>query len=260
MKQNFISNCLLIAGASLILVACNQQEKKEESTAATDTTATQTTAATEPAAPTIPDAVTAAPNLYKVLKDTMGIRVLEVLYNAGDSSALHSHPDNVLYVVSGGKTEFTEKDGSKHVNEFKDGFIGIQPGSVHSVKNVGTKTVKAILFEVSRPNNPGAAADAALDPTKVASGLYKLNKDTMNLRVLTTIYKAGASSKLHSHPDHVGYVIEGGTVEFTAKDGTKTMATFPTGAVLAAPAGPHSVKNTGKSNIKVLLVEVNRAG
>jgi quercetin dioxygenase-like cupin family protein len=258
MKQNFINNCLLSLGTFLMLLSCNQSGNKDESATATDTTVT-TTAVAEPVIVSIPDAVKAAPNLYKVLKDTMGVRVLEVLYNAGDSSALHSHPDNVLYVVSGGKTEFTEKDGAKHVNEFKDGFIGIQPGSAHGVKNVGTKPVKAILFEVSRPNNPGNAADAALDPTKVSSGLYKLDKDTMNLRVLTSTYKAGTSSALHAHPDHLAYVIQGGTAEFTAKDGTKSTLTFPAGSILAVPTTQHSIKNTGKSNIKVLIVEVNRA-
>ncbi len=259
MRQKSIINCLLALGTATVILACNQQEKKEDAVATTDTTAKETTASVEqPAQETTMDAVKVAPNLYKVLKDTMGIRVLEILYNAGDSSALHSHPDNVLYVISGGKAEFTEKDGTKLVNEVKSGSTMIQPASTHSVKNVGTTTVKAVLVEVNRPNNTGVAKDATLDALKVAPTLYKNVKDTMNLRVLTTTYKAGASSALHAHPDHVAYVIEGGTAEMTAKDGTKNVNTLPSGSALVVPASAHSVKNTGKTTLKVLLVEVNR--
>jgi hypothetical protein len=39
------------------------------------------------------DAVKAAPMLYKVLHDTLGIRKPDVTYNPGDSSVMHSHPD-----------------------------------------------------------------------------------------------------------------------------------------------------------------------
>jgi beta-alanine degradation protein BauB len=259
MRQKFFFVCSLTLSMVPAIISCGPQEKKEDASATTDTT--QATAVSEtPAQDVTPDAVTAAPNVYKVLKDTMGIRVLDVSANAGDSVAFHSHPDAVLYVISGGKAEFVQKDGASQVVELKSGTISVDPAHSHVVKNIGTTAIKAVLFEVSRSNNPGTAQDAALDPLKVAPALYKLEKDTMNIRVMTATYKAGASSKLHAHPDHLGYVIGGGAAEFTAKDGTKTVATVPAGAVLASPAGQHSVKNTGKSSFKVLLVEVNRGG
>jgi quercetin dioxygenase-like cupin family protein len=64
---------------------------------------------------------------------------------------MHSHPDNALYVTEGGKAEFTGKDGSKNVMEFKKGMAAIGPAETHSVKNIGTTTMKAILVEVNRP-------------------------------------------------------------------------------------------------------------
>jgi len=259
MKQNFINNCLLTLGTFLMLLSCNQSGNKEESATATDTTATTTTAMAEPVIVSVPDAVRAAPNLYKVLKDTAGIRVVEVIANAGDTAAFHAHPDAVLYVLSGGKAEFTAKDGTKQTVELKSGTISIDPAHDHGVKNAGTTPIKAILVEVNRSNNAGAALDAALDPAKVAPTLYKTQKDSMNIRVVMATYKAGASSAMHSHPDHIAYAIKGGTAEGTAKDGTKTVIDLPTGSAFFAPAGQHSIKNTGKSDMKILLVEVNRA-
>ncbi len=258
MKQKINSRFLLTIGISLTLLACNTQQNKEASadSTATDTSSNQATAET-PAQENI-DAAKVAPTLYTVAKDTMGIRVLKITYKPGDSSALHSHPDNVLYVIDGGKGEFTEKDGTKDVRELKSGMIMTQAASTHSVKNVGKTTLKAILVEVNRPNTTGTAVDPALDAVKVAPTLYKKVSDTMNIKVVMATYKPGASSALHAHADYAIYTIQGGKAEFTSKDGTKQVNDLPTGAVLIKAAEQHSVKNVGNSTIKVLLVEVNR--
>jgi quercetin dioxygenase-like cupin family protein len=144
----------------------------------TETTGSDSTATTTPMTDTTSqnqdmDAAKAAPGLYTVIKDTMGIRVLDILYKPGDSSAMHSHPDNALYVIDGGKSEFTAKDGSKQVVELKSGATMIGGAETHSVKNIGTTTVKAILVEVNRPNQAGNA-DMSMDATKVAPKFYKL--------------------------------------------------------------------------------------
>src|SRR5262249_49245442 len=136
MKQTGKSAIMAIAIAFLF-VACNNEEKKAEPSN-TDTTATTATTDTTAKAPQTQelDATKVAPGLYTVAKDTIGIRVLNVVYKPGDSSAMHSHPDNALYVIDGGKTQFTAQDGSKQVVEFKSGFMGIGGHETHSVKNV----------------------------------------------------------------------------------------------------------------------------
>ncbi len=256
MKRIFRFNMMAIMIA-LFFVTCKSKEKKEEpSTVNTDTSAKttpMTTGTTENM-----DAAKVAPDRYQVVKDTMGIRMLNVVYKPGDSSAMHSHPDNVLYVIDGGKTQFTMQDGSKQTMEFKGGTIMILPGGTHSVKNVGTTTTRSILVEVNRPNKAGVMQDASMDATKVASALYKVVADTMNIRVLMATYKPGASSAMHAHPDNAIYVIEGGNAEFTMKDGTKQTMNMEKGMSSITPAGMHSVKNTGKTTTKVLIVEVNR--
>ena len=239
---------------SVFLFACNSETKTEPTN--TDTTANATTTDTTSQNQDM-DAVAAAPALYKVAKDTMGIRVLEVNYKPGDSSAMHLHPDNALYVIEGGKGEFTGKDGSKQVVDFKSGMTRIGGAETHSVKNIGTTTLKAILVEVNRPNQAGNA-DMALDATKVASKFYKSVQDSLNMRIVIVDYKPGTASAQHSHPDLVMYVISPSKAEFTEKDGTKRVMAFDKGTIAVVPAGTHSVKNVGNANIKVVLVEVNR--
>jgi quercetin dioxygenase-like cupin family protein len=255
MKKKDKRQFILASGILLTLVACNQPDKKEEPSEATDSMKTETV---QPAAQdAVMDAVKAAPDLYKVLRDTMGIRIVEVNYKPGDSSVLHSHPDNVLYVTEGGKAEFTGKDGTKNVMEFNKGMTAVRPGESHSVKNIGTATLKAILVEVNRPMQT-TSQDAALDATKVAPVLYKLKNDTLGIRVLEINYKPGQSSAMHSHPDNALYVTEGGKAEFTGKDGKKNVMEFRKGMAAVGPAETHSVKNIGTTTMKAILVEVKR--
>ena len=248
---------LILFGIALSLVACNGDETKTTETA-TDSSANKTAAADSTATSQKMDAVTVAPGLYKLLKDSAGIRVLEVNYKPGDSSAMHTHPDNVLYVVEGGKTEFTMQDGSKQVHQLDAGTTMVLPAETHSVKNVGTTTTKAILIEVNRPSNAAAATDSAMDPLKVAPNMHKLVKDTMGIRAILFTAKPGQSTGKHSHPDHAIYAIQGGKAEFTAADGTKMVRDLPSGTVMINSATTHSFKNVGNTTIKALVVEVHR--
>ncbi|MDP4251304.1 MAG: cupin domain-containing protein [Bacteroidota bacterium] len=243
---------------SAAFAACNGGGTKEAANTTADSTGTAKTDTVQQAPQdTTPDAVKAAPNLYKVISDSMGIRVLEATYKPGDSSAMHSHPDYALYVIEGGTAEFTGKDGKKMINEMKTGAENIRSAEVHRVKNTGKKTIKVLLVEVNRPMGT-VSNDAAMDATKVAPDEYKLKRDTLGIRILEATYKPGQSSAMHTHPDNAVYVINGGASAFTEKDGTKQTHELKTGMSMIAPAGTHSVKNIGKTTTKVLIVEVNR--
>ncbi|MEP7373945.1 MAG: cupin domain-containing protein [Chitinophagaceae bacterium] len=256
MKKKNGNHVLLTLAILVTLVACNSADKKEEPTATTDTTKTE---AVQPIVEDVtPDAIKAAPDLYKVLNDTMGIRIVEATYKPGDSSALHSHPDYAIYAVSGGMATFYGKDGAKMESEMKTGMTNIRAGEIHAVKNTGKTTIKVILVEVNRKGQT-TAQDAATDATKVAPGLYKLKNDTLGIRVIDINYKPGQSSAMHSHGDQALYVIEPGKGEFTAKDGSKMVLEFKKGMTMVVPGGPHTVKNIGNTTLKAILVEVNRA-
>ena len=242
---------------SALVVACGGNGAKTDDSKAADSAAAAKPDSTKAVADAPIDAVKAAPNLYKVLHDTLGIRIVEADYKPGDSSAWHSHPDYALYVIQGGKTQFTVKDGGKMVTEMQSAMENIRPAEFHSVKNIGTNEVKVLLVEVNRP--VGASSfDASMDASKVAPDIYKVIKDTMGIRILEATYKPGQSSKMHSHPDLALYSISGGTAEFTGKDGKKVKMELKTGTSSVVPADTHMVKNVGKTTTKVLLVEVNR--
>lgn len=260
MNQQLNRRFILVLGIALSLMACNNQGDKKEEAAATTDSASKAADTAKPIAPVkeaATDDVTVAPNLYKVLADSAGIKIVEATYKPGDSSVMHSHPDYALYTVAGGTAAFYTKDGARMVNEMKTGTVNIRPAEFHSVKNIGKTTIKVILVEVSRPQG-AVALDASLDATKAAAAHYKLLRDTLGIRIIEATYKPGESSNMHGHPDAAVYDISGGLATFTLKDGTKFTNDFKTGVAFVSPAGTHTVKNVGKTTMKVLLVEVAR--
>jgi quercetin dioxygenase-like cupin family protein len=100
--------------------------------------------------------------------------------------------------------------------------------------------------------------DSSRSVTRISPGLYKQLADTLNIKVIQGTYKPGDSSIMHAHPDFALYVLEGGTIELTAEDGSKQNVEFKKGMTIVLPAATHSAKNIGKTTLKVIVVEVNR--
>jgi hypothetical protein len=59
----------------------------------------------------IPDAVSAASDIYRVLLENDRVRVLDVRMKPGASSPMHAHPDLVSYSLNGGNLRFTLPSG-----------------------------------------------------------------------------------------------------------------------------------------------------
>ena len=67
------------------------------------------------------DAVSVAPNLYKVLLENDKVRVLETRYGPGVKSEMHSHPDLVAVALTPSKAILTLADGPTVDVEFQVG-------------------------------------------------------------------------------------------------------------------------------------------
>ena len=94
------------------------------------------------------DMATVAPKTAKVLLDNAQVRVLEVNVKPGEKIGMHSHPGNVVYFVSSGKTKTTLADGKVTETEHKAGETVWSDPVTHSNENSGTTTMKVIVVEV----------------------------------------------------------------------------------------------------------------
>lgn len=94
------------------------------------------------------DAISIAPDMYKVLFENDRVRVLETRYGVGVKSEMHSHPDLVAIGLTTLKAKFTLEGGQSVDMELQAGEPIFVEGQDHTVENTGTSELVAILVEL----------------------------------------------------------------------------------------------------------------
>src|SRR4051812_41503275 len=69
------------------------------------------------------DPVTTNPAKYTMILDPARVRVLEYRDRAGEKTAIHSHPDSVIYALAPFKRKLTVNGGQEVVVEMKAGDV-----------------------------------------------------------------------------------------------------------------------------------------
>jgi quercetin dioxygenase-like cupin family protein len=87
----------------------------------------------------------------KTMLENDQVRVLQIESPPGVATPWHSHPNYILYALTDGKLEDTEKGKTAKVIEFKAGDVMYFPAVTHMAKNIGTNTTKMILTELKTP-------------------------------------------------------------------------------------------------------------
>jgi len=104
------------------------------------------------------DAMVAAPNHHKVLLENDHVRVLEAWVGPGDTVPVHTHRwPSVVQLVSCSDFVRFNPDGQV-VLDSRSGRSQPRPGSIvwgpaltpHSLTNVGTQELRAIVIELKR--------------------------------------------------------------------------------------------------------------
>ena len=145
MKQKTNASIILALLMSFVFIACNN-EKKEEA-AKTDT-------AVMPAYDPAMDPVKVeAATITNMFADTLGVKFYEVVIKPGDSVAMHTHPDHLVYVVEGGMAQMMSKGGEWKPAEFKTGMGMVTGPDTHTGKNTGTTTIKLLVADIYRPRS-----------------------------------------------------------------------------------------------------------
>jgi beta-alanine degradation protein BauB len=95
------------------------------------------------------DPVKAAPNVYKnVLLDNESVRVIAIQFAPGETAPWHQHPTHVIYALTDGKLEITDKGKPPAIIDVKAGTAIYMPAVTHMAKNIGNTTVKLIVTEL----------------------------------------------------------------------------------------------------------------
>jgi hypothetical protein len=100
---------------------------------------------------------------------------------------------------------------------------------------------------------------AAQDATKVMPRAYRVAFENDKLRVLDFTGRPGmgiCGESMHSHPAHLTVVLADWQGKVTTPDGTVRDRARKLGDVFWSEAETHKLENTGKSNSRVLIIEL----
>lgn len=96
------------------------------------------------------DPLEAAPDMYKKHFENDRIRVIEVTFQPGQKIAVHSHPDHVAYLLSGGKLSVTTNEKTEEI-EVKTGDVVWFDAVTHEASNAGNTEVRILVVELKEP-------------------------------------------------------------------------------------------------------------
>jgi len=103
----------------------------------------------------------------------------------------------------------------------------------------------------------GGITEKAQDPLKVANNVSKFIMENDRVRVLEALFKPGDKAVMHSHPDHVVYVLKGAKAKMTSSGKTDVLD-LKTGQAMFFKAQSHEVENAGKTDLDLLVVELKK--
>jgi beta-alanine degradation protein BauB len=93
------------------------------------------------------DPVQVSPAHYAVLMENDVVRVLDMTLPAGVSDEMHSHPNETVYFLTGGKVRVHLPGGETAELEPPDGFVMWHEAWTHRVENIGSTDIHAIVVE-----------------------------------------------------------------------------------------------------------------
>ncbi len=93
------------------------------------------------------DPIEVSPDNYRLLLEDGDYRLVEMSLPAGTTDIEHSHPDEMVYFITGGDLRIHVPDGEPVELEVADGFAMKHEPWTHRVENIGSTDIKAILFE-----------------------------------------------------------------------------------------------------------------
>lgn len=112
-------------------------------------------------------------------------------------------------------------------------------------------------YSRTKKQTEGGITEKAQDPLKVAKNVYKFIMENDRVRVLGVLFKPNDKAVMHSHPDHVVYVLKGGKLRLTTSGKTDVLD-LKTSQAIFLKAQSHEAENTGKTDVDLLVVELKK--
>jgi len=96
------------------------------------------------------------------------------------------------------------------------------------------------------------------DPMDVAANVYSCIMENDRVRVLNVVFQPGDKAPMHHHPDHVIYVLKGGTIKMRSGNTTSEME-LKAGDAVFLEEQSHEAQNVGDTVVDLIVVELKIA-
>jgi len=96
------------------------------------------------------DPVKVDPTHYKVLFNNEQVRVLDYHLKPGEKTPMHSHPNHLIYPLTGGTMKFTLADGKTNTATAKAGQVVWHNAETHTVENAGKTETHGLDIELKK--------------------------------------------------------------------------------------------------------------
>jgi beta-alanine degradation protein BauB len=93
------------------------------------------------------DPIEVSPANYRLLVEDGDYRMIEMILPAGTTDIEHSHPNEMVYFISGGKVRIHLPGGEQVELDIPNGHAMNHEPWTHRVENVGTTDIRAVIFE-----------------------------------------------------------------------------------------------------------------
>jgi beta-alanine degradation protein BauB len=105
----------------------------------------------------------------------------------------------------------------------------------------------------------GVGAASAQDAAVANADTIRVTLDNERVRVLEAVIPPGTKEKLHSHPQSIVHVVEGGKMRNHFPDGSTSDGVLVAGTSVWREALTHWAENTGDTTVRVVIVEFKAA-
>jgi quercetin dioxygenase-like cupin family protein len=203
------------------------------------------------------DTLKANPDSVTLKFENDRVRVLESVLKPGTKENLHSHPNYVTYVLSGGKVQ-NHSNGAVSSGEFKTGEVLFRDARTHWSENVGKTTIRVVMFELKDAGDAGKpyTVPPDKDPVKLSPQYYKVPVENEFVRVLEYHLKPGQKEQMHSHPCGVVYELAGAKFKTVSSDGTTDESESAPGEIFWRGPTTHAAENVGKTDARAIAIEL----
>jgi quercetin dioxygenase-like cupin family protein len=199
------------------------------------------------------DAVTSNPEVYRVVFENAGIRILSVNVKAGAKTSMHEHPDNVIVALSDAKVRFTGPDGKSEEAGLKADQAMWSPAGRHRGENLEQTPVQVVLVE--------------LKGTKAPTATIPMNRVDMKTTPLfdnprAAAYRATTAPGFHepagsTHDFDQVVIALGDSDEISVNVEGKAKTQWKRGDALFIGRGmKHESKNSGTKPLDVIIVGI----